>query len=310
MNVSRKKILVMSITIIMMILFSNIFGFTLPNNLEKFGITTQKVNFRKTANLNSSSIVKTINKDTNFKILGKIDNFYVVLLESGEIGLVSSDYSKTTDNSQNVSYLEYQTLDKNGTISESVVNLRGGPGTNFKSYKKLYRNDNVKIIGKINNWYVAITNDNTVGMIRDDLLSLQESSNDNSESTLPNTAETVLSLINDLRKQNNIEPLKVNELLNSTAQTKAQDMVKNDYFAHESPTYGSPFIMMKNAGITYKTAGENIAGNSSVENAVNLWMESDLHSQNILSNAYNYVGIGIEKSDTYGYVIVVMFIGK
>lgn len=99
-------------------------------------------------------------------------------------------------------------------------------------------------------------------------------------------------------------------MLASTAQAKANDMVENNYFSHESPSYGSPFEMMQNAGITYKTAGENIAGNSSVENAVNSWLASDTHKQNILSNAYNYVGIGITKSDTYGYVIVVMFIGK
>ena len=68
--------------------------------------------------------------------------------------------------------------------------------------------------------------------------------------------------------------------------------------------------MMKNFGITYKTAGENIAGNSTIEGAFNSWITSDTHKQNILSTAYNYVGIGIEPSERYGYVVVVMFIGK
>ena len=81
-------------------------------------------------------------------------------------------------------------------------------------------------------------------------------------------------------------------------------------FSHNSPTYGSPFKMMQEAGITYKTAGENIAGNQSAQKAVESWLESETHKQNILSNAYNYIGIGLEPSDTYGYVIVVMFIGK
>ena len=165
---------------------------------------------------------------------------------------------------------------------------------------------------------MVVTENNRVGMIREDLLdnfaAVEDENSSNSDdettSTLPNTAQTVLDLINKARSEANVTPLQVNDLLASTAQAKANDMVENNYFSHESPSYGSPFEMMQNAGITYKTAGENIAGNSSVENAVNSWLASDTHKQNILSNAYNYVGIGITKSDTYGYVIVVMFIGK
>lgn len=196
-----------------------------------------------------------------------------------------------------------------GTITENSVNLRGGPGTNFKIYKKLKKGDKLEVIGKINNWYIVVTSDNYIGMIREDLI-LTNSNNNSDSSNLPNTAETVLSLINNARAENGMAPLSTLELLDSTAKAKAKDMVTNDYFSHNSPTYGSPFNMMKNAGITFKTAGENIAGNSSVEKAVNSWLLSDTHKANILSNAYNFVGIGVEKSDTYGYVIVVMFIGK
>ena len=87
-------------------------------------------------------------------------------------------------------------------------------------------------------------------------------------------------------------------------------MVENNYFSHTSPTYGTPFEMMQNAGITYISAGENIAGNSSIDDAITSFLNSEEHSKNILSNTYNYIGIGIEKSNTYGYVIVLMFIGK
>ena len=65
---------------------------------------------------------------------------------------------------------------------------------------------------------------------------------------------------------------------------------------------------MKTYGISYKVAGENIAGNPSLEAAVTAWLNSQTHKQNILSNSYNYIGIGVEKSDTYGYVISTMFI--
>jgi len=68
--------------------------------------------------------------------------------------------------------------------------------------------------------------------------------------------------------------------------------------------------MLKNFGISYKTAGENIAGNSSNSAAVNAWMNSSGHRANILNGNYNYTGIGVVSSPKYGKVYVQMFIGK
>ena len=87
-------------------------------------------------------------------------------------------------------------------------------------------------------------------------------------------------------------------------------MVENNYFSHTSPTYGSPFDMMKSYGIKYKAAGENIAGNSSNSGAVNAWMNSEGHKANILSNNYNYTGLAVVSSPKYGKIYVQMFIGK
>jgi len=94
------------------------------------------------------------------------------------------------------------------------------------------------------------------------------------------------------------------------ARIKAQEMVDKNYFSHTSPTYGSPFEMLKNFKISYKSAGENIAGNSSNSGAVNAWMNSSGHRANILNSSFNYTGIGVVKSPTYGKVYVQMFIGK
>ena len=94
------------------------------------------------------------------------------------------------------------------------------------------------------------------------------------------------------------------------ARIKAQDMVNNNYFDHNSPTYGTPFNMMKNFGITYKTAGENIAGNSSNSAAVTAWMNSSGHRANILNSSYNYTGLAVVSSPKYGKIYVQMFIGK
>ena len=94
------------------------------------------------------------------------------------------------------------------------------------------------------------------------------------------------------------------------ARVKAQDMVDNNYFLHNSPTYGTPFNMLNNFKVTYKTAGENIAGNSSNSAAVTAWMNSSGHKANILNSSFNYTGIGVVKSSKYGKIFVQIFIGR
>lgn len=312
MYISRKRLLIMSITILMMLLLSKIFGCASNTFDTKFGTLTERVNFRKTANTESSSIIRTLPQNTKVKLVGDIDNFYIAFLDNNEVGLISKDYTNINENSIDT-FEAYKKLDKfMAEVINNGTNLRGGPGTNYSIYSTLPLGVKVQVIGSINDWYLVITPNNTVGMIRQDLLkkSENEENNNDTSSTLPNTAETVLNLINEERKAQGITPLQIDDLLNSTAQAKATDMVKNNYFSHESPTYGSPFEMMQNAGITYRTAGENIAGNPSVENAVKSWLASESHKQNLLSNAYNYIGIGIEESPAYGYVIVAMFIGR
>ena len=312
MYISRKRLLIMSITILMMLLLSKIFGYASNTFDTKFGTLTERVNFRKTAHTESSSIIRTLPQNTKVKLVGDIDNFYIAFLDNNEVGLISKDYTNINENSIDT-FEAYKKLDKfMAEVINNGTNLRGGPGTNYSIYSTLPLGVKVQVIGSINDWYLVITPNNTVGMIRQDLLkkSENEENNNDTSSTLPNTAETVLNLINEERKAQGITPLQIDDLLNSTAQAKATDMVKNNYFSHESPTYGSPFEMMQNAGITYRTAGENIAGNPSVENAVKSWLASESHKQNLLSNAYNYIGIGIEESPAYGYVIVAMFIGR
>ena len=107
-----------------------------------------------------------------------------------------------------------------------------------------------------------------------------------------------------------ISALKINSEVQNVARIKAKDMVDNNYFSHTSPTYGSPFNMLQSFKISYKTAGENIAGNSTNSGAVNAWMNSEGHRANILNSSYNYTGIGVVSSSKYGKIFVQMFIGK
>ena len=120
----------------------------------------------------------------------------------------------------------------------------------------------------------------------------------------------VFNLINKERQNNGLSALKVDSEVQRVARIKAQDMVNNNYFSHQSPTYGSPFDMLKSFKISYKTAGENIAGNSSNSSAVSAWMNSSGHRANILNGNFNYTGIGVVNGSKYGKIYVQMFIGK
>lgn len=88
--------------------------------------------------------------------------------------------------------------------------------------------------------------------------------------------------------------------LSRVAQYKSQDMLDKKYFDHTSPTYGTPFTMMKNFGITYKSAGENIAkGQRSAAEVVTAWMNSEGHRANIMSKNFTHIGVGYVAEGNY-----------
>ena len=103
----------------------------------------------------------------------------------------------------------------------------------------------------------------------------------------------VVRLVNQERAAAGLGSLSSDSQLTAVAQRKAEDMAKNGYFSHTSPTYGSAFVMLKAAGISYRTAGENIAkGQKTAETVMNGWMNSSGHRANILSSGYTRIGVG------------------
>lgn len=314
--VSRKSLLIMFGTVLLAILLSNVFGYSSSNYKPKYGITTSNVNFRSSPSVTSSTKIKTVSKGTSIKMVGEISEFYIAQLSSNEIGLISKSYVKSTTSAPSGAKT-YTNLSKYyATVNGNSTNIRGGPSTLFKSYGKLQKNTKVQVIGKIENWNVIVTENNVVGMIKSDLITKISTSTSTSPSTNNTTTaptpssnvQTIINLINTERKNNNLKELQISSALNNVAQTKSNDMVSNNYFSHTSPNYGSPFKMMQGFGISYKSAGENIAGNPSLKNAVSAWLNSSEHRKNILSTSYNYIGVGVTKSNTYGYVISAMFI--
>lgn len=130
-----------------------------------------------------------------------------------------------------------------------------------------------------------------------------------SNTILTEEEQEVLDLINEQRKQYGLSELKAYSELQRVAKLKAEDIVNNNYFSHTSPTFGTPFEMLKKEGITYKFAGENLAGNETGIKAVNAWMNSPAHKDNILDSDYEYTGICVVDSQIYGKVYVQLFMG-
>ncbi len=119
-------------------------------------------------------------------------------------------------------------------------------------------------------------------------------------------ATQVVDLVNQERSKAGLKALVVDTNLQTMAQDKAMDMYKNNYFSHTSPTYGSPFDMMKTYKISYRAAGENIAkGQTSPAQVMNSWMNSSGHKANILSKNYTHIAVGYVNG-----IWVQEFIGK
>ncbi len=203
-------------------------------------------------------------------------------------------------------------------ITASALNVRSGPGTYFKKVGLVYKNQIVDCIGRLGGWYIIHLSNNTIGVASGKYLTpyypptsqpVPKPTPQPSQEVKPD-AQAMLDLINAERAKAGVQPLTFDMEVMRVAQIKAQEMVDSDYFSHTSPIYGSPFQMLKDFRITYKYAGENLAGNNTAEEAMLSLMKSEGHRKNILNPNYNYVGIGVVISPKYGKLFVQIFIGK
>ena len=138
-------------------------------------------------------------------------------------------------------------------------------------------------------------------------------SNDNQNTTgsFYSFQKEVVRLVNVERSKRGLKELSFNTQLSNVATLKSQDMIDQNYFSHTSPTYGSPFDMMKQFNISYRTAGENIAmGQKTPAEVVNAWMNSQGHRENILNSNFTEIGVGVAKSSNGTLYWTQMFIGK
>lgn len=215
-----------------------------------------------------------------------------------------------------------------GLVTATTLNVRSGPGSKYPIVATVKKNEYIRVFAGVGEWYIVQIEGDYVGAVSKKYVKAiypsssgssgsssntsgsTGSSNSSSTSSLSSDEKEVFDLINKQRTNNGLSALKMDSGALQVARVKAQDMVDNNYFLHDSPTYGTPFNMLNNFKVTYKTAGENIAGNSSNSAAVTAWMNSSGHKANILNSSFNYTGIGVVKSSKYGKIFVQIFIGR
>ena len=247
------------------------------------------------------------------KSILKLSTIFVFIIT---LGMVSTSFGM-----QHYYKLDFVT----GLVTADVLNVRSGPGTQYSVIAKVKKNEYIRVFAGVGDWYIVQVEGDYVGAVSQKYVkpiypttnstegsnNTNTGSNDNSVNTTLNANEKeIFDLINKQRTNSGLEALKIDEEVQRVARIKAQDMVDNNYFSHTSPIYGSPFQMLSSFKISYKTAGENIAGNSSNQAAVTAWMNSSGHKANILNSNFNYTGIGVVSSPKYGKMYVQMFIGR
>jgi uncharacterized YkwD family protein len=105
--------------------------------------------------------------------------------------------------------------------------------------------------------------------------------------------QKVVQLVNVERQKAGLQPLTLDSEISNVARTKSKDMADNNYFAHQSPTYGSAGDMLTKFGIRWSAWGENIAsGQRTPESVVTAWMNSEGHRANIMSPNFSRIGVG------------------
>ncbi len=232
-------------------------------------------------------------------------------------------------------------------VTANNLNVRANSNTQSSIIDVLKGNEVVNVLGQNGNWYIIKTDDGKIGSIlkwftkpvgqqpapqqpapqqpapqqpapqqpapqqpAPQQPAPQQPAPQQPSNQLSYEQSRMMELVNAERTKAGLKPLTWDADLARVANIKAKDMVDNNYFSHTSPTYGSPFDMMRSFGIQYRTAGENLAGYSSVEGAHNGLMNSEGHRRNILNPSFTHIGIGVQKSPRYGYVFVQMFVGR
>lgn len=247
------------------------------SDVEHIKITSDTCDVKEGVGNTFNTITK-LNKDDQVSVLKQVGDWYVVQLDDNQVGAVENSDAKP------IVIEDGDDIVKEPSTNNAPEGQGEGPESRDVQTPDTQNNDQQE-------------NQN-----------MEESTGESI--TLTNSEQQMINLVNKERQKNDLPGLQAELEVTRVARVKSQDIVENNYFSHNSPNYGSPFDMMKSFGIDYLHAGENLAGNSSVDNAHTALMNSSGHRKNILSPDYTHIGIGIKPSDKYGYVYTQMFISK
>ena len=239
--------------------------------------------------------VGKIYKDDYVDVFAKVGNWYIVKTDDDSVGAVSSDYIEAV-------YDETQRYSQSDDVSDNAENLNNtSENVTESTNSELNTSETVDTDSSQEDTENINVQTTTEEVIAEEFANSEELTEDEQE---------FLDLINANREANGLQALEIDSEVQNVARLKAEDLVQNNYFAHNSETYGDIQNMLTTFGVSYSSAGENIAGNSSLSKAVEAWMNSENHKVNILSESYNYTGIAIAESETYGKIFVEVFVQK
>ncbi|MBC7959257.1 MAG: serine protease [Vallitaleaceae bacterium] len=246
------------------------------NDVQKLKITAPQAEIRTSCSTNGE-VAQTANQGASFDVISKVSDWYAVQLPNNTVGFVpQSECKAIIDETQPIKLsptaqkTPAQTTGKNPSTEKATTAKDSTAGTATKA-----------------------TKDSTAN-----------------SASLTEDEKQMVDLVNKARAENNLSPLSVDMEVVKVARIKAQDMIDTSYFSHNSPTYGSPFDMLKSFSVHYVLAGENIAGNQTVAAAHDALMNSPGHKANILKTDYTHIGIGIIDGGSYGKMFTQMFVSK
>lgn len=255
--------------------------------------------------------------------------------------LVGTNMNNAGNNGKDMISSTFEMVDfSNLRIIADSLTVRSGAGPTFSSVGTVKAGQKIRALGKLDGWYVIKMPDSgKIGCIPSSYAKPYEAgtTDTGTAAPVPNQGQTtgggagtaapgagtaagsgamaadesrILQLVNAERAKVGAKPLSASSECTRLARMKSQDMVDNNYFSHQSPTYGSPFDMLKANNVNYMYAGENIAMNQSADAAFRAWMNSEGHRKNILNPNFTELGVGIAPKGNGSYIYTQLFIGR
>ena len=131
-------------------------------------LTTTDLNFRTSPN-EESTIIRTFRINTELKVIGKVDNGWLLVNYNGTIGYVYGDYTISLLERAQEKYLDLNLEELNTQkvvyVNASDLNIRKGPGTDYERDGNLVRLESARVLKEIDDWYFIMTNEYTFGFI-------------------------------------------------------------------------------------------------------------------------------------------------